>query len=588
MTKRFLRAAVLGGLVLILGLFLGGCPTTDSSTDDGPVYTVTVIQPEEGGTISASPESGVEGTEITLTLFPATDDWELMPGSLRYSDDTETYAVDEGTKKFSLPAANVRIRGAFQKKSDSTIYEITIDPNIANGTISASPESGTVGTEITLTINSESPYSLMKNSLKYTYVHSEGTGEYFINQETRKFLLPARNITVTGTFDNFYTVTINPALADYVQAEPSSGAAGTEIMLNLVSEDWHLLPGTLTYNAGFGNTPVSVGTRTFTLPAADVTVSGTVENLADLHRRMIRVTGATVTAPIGIDSAPVGPSPFFNADTVPVTVDSFSIGATEVSYQLWWTVKSWATDAARDDKRYTFTAIPNSTATVGADFVKSPYYREEPRAEYRYHPVNMVAWWDAAVWCNAYSEWEAANGTHTDFAPLYIHTDETIIRNSTISYIRNKFGTDRSPAGLKEIPANARGYRLPTHTESEYAARGGDPSAPAWSWKYPGSDAESPGEVAWYLDNSAVGALGPVTHTVGTKLPNTLGIYDLAGNVREFTATISFNDTTPYMIWYGSYYGHGIDSSLVTQRTREVMGAGTTGDGFRVAGPFNY
>jgi len=69
---------------------------------------------------------------------------------------------------------------------------------------------------------------------------------------------------------------------------------------------------------------------------------------------------------------------------------------------------------------------------------------------------------------------------------------------------------------------SSQNYRLPTEAEWEYAARSGGKKE-----KYAGSN--SPDTVAWYDDNS-----GGSTHTVGTKSPNGLGIYDMNGNVREW------------------------------------------------------
>jgi len=67
-------------------------------------------------------------------------------------------------------------------------------------------------------------------------------------------------------------------------------------------------------------------------------------------------------------------------------------------------------------------------------------------------------------------------------------------------------------------------FRLPTEAEWEYAARGGSNSN---GYKYAGgNDANS---VSWNSDNS-----GDITHPVGSKSPNELGIYDMSGNVMEW------------------------------------------------------
>lgn len=77
-------------------------------------------------------------------------------------------------------------------------------------------------------------------------------------------------------------------------------------------------------------------------------------------------------------------------------------------------------------------------------------------------------------------------------------------------------------------------FRFPTEAEWEYAARGGD----TWFIDYyyfSGSNTCS--DVAWYSDNSE-----ECTHPVKQLLPNAIGIYDMTGNVCEWTQD-----------WYASY-----------------------------------
>lgn len=68
-------------------------------------------------------------------------------------------------------------------------------------------------------------------------------------------------------------------------------------------------------------------------------------------------------------------------------------------------------------------------------------------------------------------------------------------------------------------------YRLPGESEWEYAARAGTTTRFWW-----GDDDNVSGEYAWFEGNS-----GGRTHPVGTKRANHFGLYDMAGNVWQWT-----------------------------------------------------
>jgi len=135
-------------------------------------------------------------------------------------------------------------------------------------------------------------------------------------------------------------------------------------------------------------------------------------------------------------------------------------------------------------------------------------------------PMENVNWSEAAAFCNELS----VNDTLTE---CYSCT-------GTGTAIVCKVATAYAGKNIYACP----GYRLPTEAEWEYAYRAGTKTA-----LYNGDITSCKGKdgnadkIAWYDKNS-----GGKPHPVGGKAANAWGLYDMAGNVWEWTHDEYKND----------------------------------------------
>ena len=235
------------------------------------------------------PAVATANATVTISTSPATG-YELKTLTVKKADNAEVSVTKNGNNgSFTMPEENVTVSAEFQKIN----YTISLDPNMSNGTVTASKGGQPVSAEnpanyqdeITLTAVPDTGFTL--KSLSYKPGEGEAvsvTGE----GNTRTFTMPASNVTVSATFEGLpfnITTVLDPTIGGTVSVtgngvttnDGTKAKAGTEVTLTVTpNTGFDLVSGSVTVTKASGET-VNVTDNKFTMPTEAVTVTATFE-----------------------------------------------------------------------------------------------------------------------------------------------------------------------------------------------------------------------------------------------------------------------------------------------------------------------
>lgn len=209
--------------------------------------------------------------------------WSTMGADYTYSlkgtEENTVYYLSVSTKNCQV----IKLVLSYEPATPSAPKYSVSFASVEGGTLSASAIKAEEGTEITLTAEPQLGYEFNGD---WSVTATDGT---IINVVDNKFTMPAQNVTVSGTFSKVaYTITKAAAengsfTVKNGDAEVTTAFNGDKLTLEATpAEGFTFGKWTVTYMDGETEKSFTPSANTFNMPAANVTVSATFVEAAQV------------------------------------------------------------------------------------------------------------------------------------------------------------------------------------------------------------------------------------------------------------------------------------------------------------------